>query len=275
MNTNNYDCESIIIEPYNLLKILELAKICTSEYIVIPRIVYQNNFQNCIFGVTNRTIYSVSKYDILDMESPIILWSEPSIHYISFSMRQINPFIKALKEQLDSIGKITLYYHKYNVNKLNKSIGVLLSADKSIKIKNSQGTLDWIPVLELNNYDEILFHLKGFIDNWNKSNSFFKKSLTDDKDFREIWDRKTEEGAMAWIPVPEKYPDFMKPYIIYLSKAMFSVSKKDEIFIELRNEVPNESYDKFLIKFTVIKKKSKNFNSYHDYYMMGIKILNA
>lgn len=273
---NNYEYESIKIEPNNLLKILELAKIVTAEYIVIPRILYQNNFQNCISGITNRTIYSISKYDILNIEqTPIVLWSEPSIHYISFSMRQINPFIKALREELDSIGDITLYYHKYNVNNLNTSIGVLLTAKNSIKIKNSQGTLDWIPAIELNNYNETLFHLRRMIENWNNSKPLFQKSLTDDTEFREIWDRKTEEGAMAWTPAPDNYPDFMRPYILYLSKAMFSVSKKDEVFIELRNEVPNEFYDKFLIKFTVIKKKSKNFQSYHDYYMMGIKMLTA
>lgn len=274
MNTYNYEMESIILDPIKLLKILELVKIPTLEYVVIPRILYQRSFENCIFGVNNRTIYNISKYDELDMEDHIVLWNDPSIHYISFSINQILPFIKALKENLNEIGDITLYYHKYNVNNQNMSLATLISAKNKIQIKNSQGLLDWVPSLELNNYKDILFHLRYLLDSWNKSNCIMKKSLKDDKEFREIWDKKTSEGAMAWIPNPENYDENMKPYIIYLSKTMFAVSKADDVILEIRDEVPDESYDKFLIKFTVIKKKAKGICSYHDYYMMGIKMLN-
>lgn len=271
---NNYENEYIRLDPIKLLEVLELAKIPTSEYIIIPRTIHQNHWYNCIIGINNNTIYSISKYSIINENEHVVLWDEPSINYIAFSVNQLNPFIKALKEELHNIGKITLYYHKYNVNNHNTSIGTLISADNKIKIKNSQGILDWVPILELSNYKNIMFHFKCLLENWKNSKILFTKSLKEDKEFREIWDRKAGEGAMAWIPNPENYPDYMRPYIIYLSKAMFAVAKNDDIIVELRNEVPNESYDKFLIKFTVIKTKSKNFISYHDYYMMGIKIIN-
>lgn len=270
---NFFEENYIILDPNKLLKVLELAKIPTVEYIIIPRLLYQKKFENCIFGLNNKTIYNISKYDELD-EEPLILWNETSIHYISFSTNQISPFIKALKENLNEIGKITLYYHKYYVNNQYISLATLISADNKIQIKNSQGTLDWIPILELSDYKDTLFHLKYIIDCWNKSSSIFKQSLKEDKEFREIWDRKTSEGAKAWIPNAKNYPEYMKPYILYLSKAMFSVAKNDDIILEIKNEVPNESYDKFLMKFTIIKKKAKGIYSYHDYYMMGIKILN-
>lgn len=276
MNTYNYDDKYLILDPVKLLKALELAKIPTSEYIIIPRILYQQNINTCIIGVNNRTVYSISKYDILKFEeNPIILWDDSSLHNICFSTNQINPFIKALKDHVNDIGNITLYYHQYDVNRSNISIATLISANNKIQIKNSQGILDWIPMLELSNPNEILFHFRNLLNNWNNSNFIFKKSLDDDKEFREIWDKKAGEGAMIWIPDPKNYPEDMKSYIIYLSKSMFAVSKNDEVIIEIRNEIPNESYDKFLIKFTVIKKKLKNAYSYHEYYMLGLKIINT
>ena len=263
-----------VLDPEKLLTILNYAKIPKTEYIIIPRIIYQKELETCILGVNNNSIINVNSYTDLNKEiTPLVLWSDSSLSHIAISTNQLNPMVRAIKEEVNNIGNISLYYNKYLVNGQYVSIANNISAQNPINIKNSQGTISWIPQLLLSNHTDFLPLIKYMISLWENSMFVFRTSLKDDEAFNNIWEMKSSDGTKAWIPNIEKYGEKIKNYVMYLSKIMFNVSKSDMIEIEIRNNIPNENFNRFLVKFTVIKSKGKEVLSIHEYYNMGIVIV--
>ena len=100
MNINYIGPLFIDIDINRIIPILELAKVPTTEYITIPRILTQDSIYTSIIGSNNNSIININQFDEINLnfEQPLVLWDESSISHISFIANQIPPFLKAIKD---------------------------------------------------------------------------------------------------------------------------------------------------------------------------------
>lgn len=274
MNINYIGPLYIDIDINCIIPILEFAKVPTTEYITIPRIVTQDSIYTSIIGSNNNSIININQFDeiILKFEQPLVLWSEPAIPCISFIANQIPPFLKAIKD--NGISKIRMEYVLYHVNGMPSGIAVNMFVDEIVKMKNSQGELDWKPCIKMISHYDIVPFIETIYNKFENSRQIYTLTLDNNTEFRDIWNLKSSDGCKIWVPNMDIYPDTIKPYIMYLSKSAFAVSKSDMVTLTIRDTIPGEIYDKFIVRFEVTKKIRKGIFSRHNYYMICMLIGN-
>lgn len=264
--TNNDSYE--LMDISSLIFLLECSKLTSSDTLVIPRCIFQNSVYSSIVGVKANTIYSVNSYESIATGDTVVFWKEESLQYIALAYSSIAPFMRAIIN--NSIERVELHYKTFIVNGERKSIATSMTATIPIKVNTPTGEVDWIPNIPLLPPYQIFDSIKNAV-NLFETSKFVAKLNPQDNEFIDIWNQRATDGAKVWIPRLEYYKEEVKPYILYLSKTMFSVAKSDTLTLEIRDNIPGYPGHFFMTKFSVNKKKKK-MGIQNNYYMMEIII---
>lgn len=253
------------------LKLLELSKKQTCDVVVIPRMPKESvRFgYDTIFGITANSIVAASSFQeqLYPFTDPV--WEDVSVGHIALYYKDISPFIRLL----DSNQKMefTLDSHIYKVVDSEVGVGQEVDSNQTVPLilpDSSVGTqhnrLALLPPFDI---VKRYFWMENM---WTYSSPVSNPiDLNDDSDFIEIWNGKAADGVKMWRPNINLYGMEFKPYILYLSKTMFTFSKGDRVNVEIRNKLPNRPYNEFLCRFSVYRYNKKQ-HSGHFYTFLGI-----
>lgn len=257
--------ERIPIAP--MKTILELAKKQTADTVLIPQypaILSQERNWN-LAGTVGDTIVSTSTYAENALPKQFgMLWRDPSIPYIAIQYKDINPFLKNLNETDEY--EMSLIIHQYDINGMKKGVAFGMSIGQI-----QSGPDGIVPNLACFPYYQLLAKVQIARAKWNDSLLIATLYLDDEKNFQKIWKGKASDGGKAWIPKSHTPGINLDPYIMYLSKTMFTFSKNDRVAVSIRDQIPGEQMNKFMVEFGV-RRKSKGCSSNHQYTLMGFKL---
>jgi len=269
----NYQESFEILDPRKFIEFLEDVKSVSSEIVIVPRVLNQITISNSITGLKAHTIYSLSLYEKfaqreIDSATAFRLWEDPSVEFIAFEYSSMAPFIRHMKN--NNISYLQMQYKTFIVNGKRKSVATLITTNVEVKVSTPAGETMWIPNIPLlppyELFNEINYHINLF-------NMGRQVAVLDPKDeeFVDIWNQPAAEGARLWIPRLQYYKKDIHPYIIYLSKTMFSIAKSDKVELEIRDSLKDQPGHFFMVRFRVFKTKKK-ISSSHFYYMTGILV---
>lgn len=256
------------------LKLLELAKKQTSDIVVIPRLVKESaNFgYDNIFGITANTIVAASSFvEALDpFTDPV--WDDPSVDHIALYYKDISPFIRVLN--LDPKMEFTMESRAYKVVDSEVGVGQVIDSNQRIPLILPDTTFGTQPNrLSLIPPFDIVKRYFWIEKMWGYASPISNPiDLNDDNDFIEIWNGKAADGVKMWAPDITRYGLAFKPYILYLSKTMFTFSKGDKVNVEIRNKLFNRPSNEFLCRFSVYRYNKKQ-HSGHNYTFLGITMV--
>ena len=258
-----------------IYKILEAARRQSSDIVIIPRFLNKdyNGFE--IAGLQSRTLSVISEFGYFKDLYDKPLWDDPALSYISLYSKDIPGFLKIMKD--NNIYDMYFIMHNYTVNGISISVARNLKAYQQILMKNPEDpegdmTMQH-PRLSLLPYQDSLDRvllLKSKFDTASIINEI-ELNMKDDTEFVDMWNGMTSDGSKVWVPDSNKYSTNLKPYILYLAKCMFSFSKPDSVSLQIRDKIIGERSDVFIVQFTVVRKKGKEY-SIHKYYVSGIKL---
>lgn len=265
-----------LTEPVNwqlLYRVLESARKQSSDIVIIPRFLKSeyNGFQ--IAGLQSGTLTVLSEFGYIYEDTP--LWSNPALSYIALYSKDIPPYLKIIKE--NNIDDLYFNIHGYIVNNTPIYIARTLKSDKQVYVKNpylpDADPELMSPLLPLLPYQEYLDRIRLMKEKYDTGEVVNRMTINmkDNEEFVEIWAGMTSDGSRIWVPDITKYGDNLKPYILYLAKVMFTFSKSDEVYLEIRDNIQNERDDVFMAQFIVTRHKGKD-SSIHRYYISGLKI---
>lgn len=262
----NYQESFEILDPRKFIEFLEDVKSVSSEIIIVPRVLNQMTTNNAITGLKAHTIYSLSLYG--KFAPDFKLWEDPSVEFIAFEYSSMAPFIRHMKN--NNIGYLQMQYKTFIVNGQRKSVATLITTNVEVKVSTPTGESMWIPNIPLLSPYELFNEINYHIDLFNMGRSV---AVLDPKDeeFVDIWNQPAAEGARLWIPRLQYYKKDIHPYIIYLSKTMFSIAKSDKVELEIRDNLKDQPGHFFMVRFRIFKTKKK-ISSTHFYYMTGILV---
>lgn len=259
-----------------IYRVFEAARRQSSDIVIIPRFLnseYNRGFE--IAGLQSRTLSVISDFSYLKDLYNKPLWDDPSLSYISLFSKDIPSFLKIMKEY--NIYDMYFIMHSYIVNGVSISVARKLKAYKQILMKNPEDpegepTMQ-NPIISLIPYQESLDRILLMKDKFNTSTivNEIELNMKDDTEFVDMWNGMASDGSKVWVPDMNKYGTDLKPYILYLAKCMFSFSKLDSVSLQIRDRIPDERNDVFIVRFTVVRKKGRE-NSIHQYYVSGIKL---
>lgn len=269
MNTFKHKKE--YIDANLICRILKSARKQTSDIIIIPRLLNNSNFE--IAGIQSRTLIVLSDFSEFKDLYFTPLWEDESLSYIALYSKDIPAYIKTIQDNtLD-----TLYFdiHEYIVNGYPVSIARSLTSDKLVLLsvpQNEESVLAH-PTLSLLPYQEYLDKIQLMKLRFNISNIVNEEEINmkEHDGFKNVWEGLASDGAKLWLPDISTYSEILRPYILYLAKCMFSFSKADQVYLQIRDNIPNERSDMFIARFKIIRKKGKDI-SIHEYYTNGFKL---
>jgi hypothetical protein len=256
--------ERIPIAP--LKRILELCKKQTADIVIIPQCpgILSNERNWNIAGIVGGTIVSTSRFNDAILSRIGMLWRNVSVPYVAMLYKDINPFLKILNET-DEI-ETTMLIHSYDINGIRHGIVFGFSVGK---LAREDGQI--IPNLRCMPYINELASIFRIRSQWDNSIPVGTLWLDEEKNFQRIWRGKASDGAKAWIPKSHTPGVDLSPYITYLSKTMFIFSKHDSVMVDIRDQIPGEQWNKFMVEFNV-KRKGKGCTGNHYYTFMGFKL---
>lgn len=271
-----FQCTVDAIDGELIYRVFEAARRQSSDIVVIPRFLnseYNRGFE--ISGLQSRTLSVISEFSYLKDLYNKPLWDDPALSYISLLSKDIPSFLKIMKE--NNIYDMYFIMHNYIVNGISISVARMLKAYQQILMKNPEDpegepTMQH-PILSLLPYQESLDRIllmKSKFDTASIINEV-ELNMKDDIEFVDMWNGMASDGSKVWVPDISKYNLNLRPYILYLAKCMFSFSKPDSVSLQIRDNIPEERSDVFIVQFTVIRKKGKEY-SIHKYYTSGIKL---
>lgn len=250
-----------VLIPYQpIRRVLEEAKIMKTEYVVIPRILFQNSPMSSIIGSMWNASYSIGKFDKLN--DIIELWPrEYNLEYICLMPKDISPFKKVFTDTYGGdkyIDKIWLVFTEYEVNGNKISIAhMLYYLDSDMDINNS---------ITLYPYQDILTKTNTLINWYNSSKEVYRGIVTENEQFLTVMQSKASDGATEFIPSSEKY----RQYITYISKSLLNVAKNDIVEVGIADKIIMNPANRFMINYTVTKKSKK---AVLNYYTINLKLL--
>ena len=256
------------------LKLLELAKKQTSDIVVIPRLVKENahfGYDN-IFGITANTIIAASSFhEALDpFTDPV--WNDASVDHIALYYKDISPFIRLLESRPNMA--FTMESRIYQVVDSEVGVGQVIDSNERIPLILPDTTIGSQPHrLSLLPPFDIVKRYFWIEQLWGYSSPISNPiNLDDDSEFIEIWSGRAADGVRMWTPDITRYGLAFKPYILYLSKTMFTFSKGDKVKVEIRNKLPNRPANEFLCRFSVYRYNKKQHSGHH-YTFLGITMV--
>lgn len=230
----NYVTKIFELEWSNLDVALKCAKMMKSTCSIIPRCLYQYDTNTSILGVSD------GKTDLCKFNmNPTILWENPKeLSAISLMTKYIQQFITTCNSSGIDYSKLDLECHEYIVNGNKEYIGIALYPHNNRDVS--------IPLL--NQTKQCIEMVNDVVYKFNNANIINSGNLTDDKIFRDLVCAKVGMGAQLWtIEVNgKKYP-------IYLSSNIMKINKSDKVVFELKDQIPNQAYNTFMIRFEIIK----------------------
>ena len=264
--------EAVDIELFKL--VLEQTKKQTADIAVIPQFLHNSSTYAYfdIAGINANSIVAASSFQILEsVNQP--LWQDPALFAISLYSKDISPFLRMIKD--NNIRSLRIEYHVYEVNGKNVGIGTLLTTDTEIPVLDPRSgkeskVIVCIPLVPF------LYHYNHIESNflaWSVTPAIMDPIvLNNDEDFMNIWNGKASDGAKAWNPRIEKYPERIRPYVIYLAKTMLAFSKSDEVSLEFKDRVYGDNFQNEFFCLIRVNRVSKKQYSRHMYLFKGIKL---
>lgn len=262
------------IQPAEMLHILELCKKQSSDLVIIPQcpglISPARGWNVC--GTSANSIIADTTFDPIMIKGIKFLWRSPSVGYIACAYKDISGFCKCIRE--NRMEKLKLVINEYEVNGRKVGVATELKGIRTAMIfsRVAGEKQEKVPHLPLYPYMSDINMVRMTENKWYGSKVVGAIDLNRETDFQYVWNCKTNMGGKVWVPDICKYDDKMKPYVMYLSKTMFNFTRTDEVGLEIRNQIPGEDYNKFMVRFSVRRKGRVN-TSTNNYYMMGILIV--
>lgn len=230
----NYDIKVFELEWRNLDTVFKYAKMMKSTCSIIPRCLYQYDTNTSIIGISDGKT-DLCKFNI----KPMILWENPKeLSAISLMTKYIQQFITTCNSKEIDYSKLDLECHEYIVNGNKEYVGIALYPHNNRDVS--------IPLL--NQTKQCMEMANDTINKFNNSNILTSGDLTNDEVFRNLVCSKVGMGAQLWtIEVNgKKYP-------IYLSSNIMKINKSDKVAFELKDQIPNQAYNTFMIRYEIIK----------------------
>ena len=262
-----------VIETSKLKFVFEQAKKQTADIVIIPQFLHNSTGSFDIAGIASNSITSSSRFQVFESFHEA-LWNDSSLFAMGLWYKDISPFLKVIGDH--GVKQLIIKYNVYEVNGNNVGLAESLTTATPIMIKNSNGEPQCVfsPILPLLHIIEPYNKVKANLSLWSMLPKIMEPIvLTDDELFTDIWSGKTSDGALAWKPDINRYPERLRPYIIYLSKCMFAFSKSDKVYLEFRDKTfgPN-FYNEFMCMITVQRVSKKQYST-HTYLFHGIKVV--
>ena len=262
---NNYFNELVLKMDFEKLSlILEETKNLKSDIVIIPRILNQSDLQNSILGVSANSIMVFGLFEKLKNLEMVPLWDDESLSHISFSSKEVNPFLKILNDYSKAnnikIQNAYIKYRQYEINNEIKSLANRLEVYDtngnilSNVLGNNTVVSSFINLIE---YDTNLFNILRYRELWFNGIKIPSINITNDPKFIDIINSKATDGAQIWIPDENLYGSVFKPYIMYLNKAFLNISKGDNTNLTITDFIPGLPINYFLASFEVLKPKKK------------------
>lgn len=262
-------------DPVKLYTVLEAAKVLKSEYIVIPRNLFQSSFESSIVGVSYDSIITLSHFENLTDTSYYSLWDESALSYIALLSKDINALMLAHKNKYSSPifenGKlvadlssnvILIFTHDYVVAGKPVSIAYRLEEASTDGVNNA--------TIPLTHYEPLMYKTNYMLQAATNSTPVSPYiDVTSNESFLNIIQSKSAMGSVIWRPDIPELGDAAYDYVMSIPVTLFNVSKGDSVFFTILDRVPNRSGYNFIVQFKVIKPKKKCTLVYH---LMMLKI---
>lgn len=230
----NYDIKVFELEWRNLDTVFKYAKMMKSTCSIIPRCLYQYDTNTSIIGLSDGKT-DLCRFNI----KPTVLWENPKeLSAISLMTKYIQQFITTCNSKEIDYSKLDLECHEYIVNGNKEYVGIALYPHNNRDIS--------IPLI--NQTKQCMEMANDTINKFNNANILTSGDLTNDEVFRNLVCSKVGMGAQLWtIEVNNK------KYPIYLSSNIMKINKSDKVAFELKDQIPNQAYNTFMIRFEIIK----------------------
>ena len=230
----NYDIKVFELEWRNLDTVFKYAKMMKSTCSIIPRCLYQYDTNTSIVGISDGKT-DLCKFNI----KPTVLWENPKeLSAISLMTKYIQQFITTCNSKEIDYSKLDLECHEYIVNGNKEYVGIALYPHNNRDIS--------IPLI--NQTKQCMEMANDTVNKFNNANILTSGDLTNDEVFRNLVCSKVGMGAQLWtIEVNNK------KYPIYLSSNIMKINKSDKVAFELKDQIPNQAYNTFMIRFEIIK----------------------
>ena len=230
----NYDIKVFELEWRNLDTVFKYAKMMKSTCSIIPRCLYQYDTNTSIIGISDGKT-DLCRFNI----KPTVLWENPKeLSAISLMTKYIQQFITTCNSKEIDYSRLDLECHEYIVNGNKEYVGIALYPHNNRDIS--------IPLI--NQTKQCMEMANDTINKFNNANILTSGDLTNDEVFRNLVCSKVGMGAQLWtIEVNNK------KYPIYLSSNIMKINKSDKVAFELKDQIPNQAYNTFMIRFEIIK----------------------
>lgn len=249
-----------------ILDVLEVAKNLKSEYVLIPRLLFQKTPSSTILGMSYDAVVAILNAEAFKNEKYYELWKENSLPWISLEGKSINQFNLEHKSLFPntSIDKLQIEYTTYVVNGSPLSIGTNMTEYKE--------EADSTPSITLFSHDPILAKTESMLFAYQNSSFVVQNiDITNDEEFQRIANAKAGIGAELWVPkIGNLTDEEAHRYTMSLTGTLLNISKADKVFITIKDRLAGRTGYNFIVRFDVMKPKKGISISY---YMMMLKVV--
>lgn len=245
MNNSIIETEKIQ-DPKLILDLISMAKNnMKSEFIIIPRLLFQSTYKSSILGLSNGTRLSIMTSDNI---SPVTLWNNAKLPYIQLESKSILNYNKLIKDYKQQSMELYLQYKIVHIN-ANKTI--VLGMNLLTPLPNN--TIAVIPLIIFDidrlrtDFDYVLSRPKILGIDIDLQDSNHNKGLL------EAIGMKSANSGVPWIPESNghSYPE----YLFMVNASTIKLSKGDSLHVNIYH--PFKIYEYFVLEF-VINKKNKS-----------------
>lgn len=237
---------------------LENAKVLKSDVVLIPRVVYGDDYRSSICGSYYNSVYT---YGYFQEYTPTLthvneLWSElPFLRKICLHAKDIQPFIRECTQLNIPLDEVYIEHYNLQLRGYDNQPYEITKATKIISESTEDGQYREI---ELMDYQPTETYFANIDYAYNSSESLVEKwDTSKDSEFSEIMNSKAAEGGQLWIPDCIKNDDKYKGIVLTLSSTFLNVSKGDKVYLTLKRCKYNDIPHSFFVVFDIVKPKKK------------------
>lgn len=264
-------------DPVKLYTVLEAAKVLKSEYVILPRNLFQDSAISSVVGVSYDSIITLAYFENLTEPYYYTLWDSPALAYIALLSKDINALMQAHKSKY-SVGvfengklvseltnPLLIYTHDYVV--AGKSISIAYKLEEADTIEGGSNNNPQIPLIQ---YEPLMYKTDYMLQAAANSTPVSPYiDITSNESFLNIIQSKSAMGSVIWKPEIPELGNAVYDYIMSIPVTLLNVSKGDTVLFTILDRVPNRSGYNFIVQFKVIKPKKK---CTLRYYLMMLKI---
>lgn len=241
-----------IKDPKLLLNLISIAKNnIKSEYIVIPRLLFQSTYKSSILGLSNGTRLSIMQADSIP---PSTLWNNNKLPYIQLEVKSLLTYNKLIKELNQN--ELTMYL-QYKIIYINTNKTLVIGTNLITPLPNNMFAT--IPLLTLNidqlrsDFDYVLSRPKILSFDIDLNDKEHNQGLL------QALEMKSSNSGVPWIPEFDNqiYPE----YLFMVNSNTIKINKGDKLHVNIYH--PFKIYEYFIIEFNIIKKNKIIVNHYY------------